>query len=106
ANCFGRQGGTGRPDRSLRSRSKRCELGWFAQHRRTSHAFSAVSSAGCPITSAKLCSAGEKATPGSTAGMTPADFCSVGKWYKDFAQNTDDEVRALAGRSEQECLAA
>jgi len=38
--------------------------------------------------------------------MTPADFCSVGKWYDDFAQTTDQEVRVLAGRSVQEGLGA
>ena len=29
------------------------------------------------------------------AVMTPADFSSVGEWYKDFAQTSDEEVRAL-----------
>ena len=29
------------------------------------------------------------------AVMTPADFSGVGQWYEDFAQTSDDEVRAL-----------
>jgi len=40
------------------------------------------------------------------AVITPEEFCAVGRWYEDVAQTTDDEVRALLGRSEQERLAA
>jgi predicted phosphoribosyltransferase len=29
---------------------------------------------------------------------TPAWFSAVGQWYEDFAQTTDDEVRALLAR--------
>jgi putative phosphoribosyl transferase len=28
---------------------------------------------------------------------TPMDFLAVGRWYRDFPQTTDDEVRALLG---------
>jgi putative phosphoribosyl transferase len=34
------------------------------------------------------------------AVMTPEDFSSVGEWYEDFAQTTDQEVRALLKEAE------
>jgi len=32
--------------------------------------------------------------------ITPEPFHSVGLWYKDFSQTTDDEVRELLARAE------
>ncbi len=34
--------------------------------------------------------------------MTPDPFLAVGYWYEDFVQTTDEEVRALLERAEQE----
>ena len=35
------------------------------------------------------------------AVMTSADFASVGHWYEDFSQTTDEEVRELLDKSSQ-----
>lgn len=32
---------------------------------------------------------------------TPDDFLAVGQWYRNFAQTTDEEVRALLGRASE-----
>jgi predicted phosphoribosyltransferase len=37
---------------------------------------------------------------------TPAEFQSVGIWYDDFAQTSDDEVRSLLGRAAGDARAA
>jgi predicted phosphoribosyltransferase len=29
----------------------------------------------------------------------PADFTAVGRWYRDFSQTSDEDVRALMARS-------
>jgi predicted phosphoribosyltransferase len=34
--------------------------------------------------------------------ITPAPFHSVGLWYEDFSQTTDEEVRDLLARSASE----
>lgn len=34
--------------------------------------------------------------------LTPTSFFAVGEWYEDFAQTTDDEVRELLARAQQE----
>lgn len=39
-------------------------------------------------------------------GMAPADFLGVGEWYQDFAQTTDDEVRALLAKAQEFSRAA
>jgi predicted phosphoribosyltransferase len=38
--------------------------------------------------------------------VTPDPFYSVGTWYEDFGQTTDDEVRALLRRADQEWIRA
>ena len=40
------------------------------------------------------------------AVITPEEFYGVGQWYANFAQTSDEEVRALLHRSEKERLAA
>lgn len=37
------------------------------------------------------------------AVMTPADFGSVGLWYEDFSQTTDEEVHELLERASRLC---
>jgi putative phosphoribosyl transferase len=37
--------------------------------------------------------------------ITPEPFYSVGLWYKDFSQTTDEEVRELLARSTAEIAA-
>jgi putative phosphoribosyl transferase len=37
--------------------------------------------------------------------ITPEPFYSVGLWYEDFSQTTDEEVRELLGRSTAEIAA-
>jgi predicted phosphoribosyltransferase len=39
-------------------------------------------------------------------GVTPDPFYSVGVWYEDFSQTTDDEVRDLLDEADSELLAA
>lgn len=39
-------------------------------------------------------------------GFTPDPFFAVGLWYEDFSQTTDDEVRELLARAEQNRSAA
>jgi putative phosphoribosyl transferase len=31
--------------------------------------------------------------------MAPASFLSVGSWYQDFSQTTDEEVETLMGKA-------
>jgi predicted phosphoribosyltransferase len=31
--------------------------------------------------------------------LTPAPFFSVGQWYRDFAQTTDEEVKTLLSKA-------
>jgi len=38
--------------------------------------------------------------------ITPEPFYSVGLWYEDFSQTTDDEVRDLLARAVQPARAA
>lgn len=37
-------------------------------------------------------------------GMTPEPFYGVGKWYEDFRQTTDEEVRALLEEANRQVL--
>jgi predicted phosphoribosyltransferase len=37
--------------------------------------------------------------------ITPEPFYSVGLWYEDFSQTTDEEVRELLARSTRELAA-
>lgn len=36
--------------------------------------------------------------------LTPAPFYSIGQWYRDFAQTTDEEVKSLLGQAWQRDL--
>ena len=35
-------------------------------------------------------------------GVTPEPFQAVGLWYQDFSQTTDEEIRELLARAQQE----
>jgi len=51
--------------------------------------------AGSPDTCAQLRSESDDVV----CAITPEPFSAVGRWYEDFAQTSDDEVRALLARS-------
>jgi len=48
-----------------------------------------------PVGAAETCRELASIADTLTCARTPAYFRSVGEWYADFAQTTDDEVRAL-----------
>lgn len=52
-----------------------------------------------PVASQDACSLLEPMVDDLVVLKVPADFESVGSWYEDFTQTTDDEVARLLGRS-------
>jgi putative phosphoribosyl transferase len=58
-----------------------------------------------PIAAPSTCEALQQEADEVVCARTPEPFRSVGEWYDDFAQTSDDEVRALlaraAGRAEE-----
>ena len=52
-----------------------------------------------PIAAAETCQAFRAEADEVVCAMTPEPFYSVGLWYEDFSQTTDDEVRELLARA-------
>jgi putative phosphoribosyl transferase len=50
---------------------------------------------GVPVSSPETCQEFQTKVNDIVCAMTPRPFHSVGLWYDDFSQTTDDEVRGL-----------
>jgi putative phosphoribosyl transferase len=55
--------------------------------------------AAVPVAPQDVCAALRRVADDVVCLRTPSDFQSVGTWYDDFSQTSDDEVRALLQRS-------
>jgi putative phosphoribosyl transferase len=55
-----------------------------------------------PVASSDTCAEFDALVDEMVCLYTPEPFQSVGRWYDDFAQLTDDEVRAYLGRAAHE----
>ncbi|MBN9518071.1 phosphoribosyltransferase [bacterium] len=55
-----------------------------------------------PVGAAETCEDFEEEADEAICAMEPEPFYSVGAWYEDFSQTTDDEVRELLGRTGSE----
>ena len=53
-----------------------------------------------PVGAAETCDEFEGEADEAICASEPDPFYAVGKWYEDFSQTTDDEVRDLPARSE------
>jgi predicted phosphoribosyltransferase len=54
-----------------------------------------------PTASAETCELFERIVEEIVCAITPEPFWSVGMWYQDFSQTSDDEVRALLAAAEE-----
>lgn len=54
---------------------------------------------GVPVAAREMCEEFAQAADEMECPATPPDFFSVGSWYDDFSQTTDDEVRELLARA-------
>jgi putative phosphoribosyl transferase len=52
-----------------------------------------------PIAPPQVCAALEHEADAVVCAHTPEPFRSVGLWYDDFAQTSDDDVRAIVERA-------
>ena len=52
-----------------------------------------------PVAAPTTCTALQHEVDALVCVLTPEPFLGVGAWYADFRQTTDDEVRALLGRT-------
>jgi putative phosphoribosyl transferase len=59
-----------------------------------------------PIAAPGTCEALRAEVGDVICAVTPEPFYSVGRWYEDFAQTSDEEVRELLARSAQADRAA
>lgn len=57
-----------------------------------------------PAAAAEVCEAFRHEVDEIVCAMTPEPFQGVGRWYEDFRQMTDDEVRSLLEESNQQLL--
>ena len=48
-----------------------------------------------PVAAADSCAQVGRDVDEMVCGATPEPFLAVGRWYRDFSETTDDEVRAL-----------
>src|SRR5262249_31297889 len=48
-----------------------------------------------PVAPAETCAKFEAEVDEVVCGITPQDFQSVGQWYQDFSQTSDEDVRYL-----------
>jgi predicted phosphoribosyltransferase len=58
-----------------------------------------------PTASPKTCDEMKTEADDVVCAITPEPFYSVGLWYEDFSQTTDEEVRELLARSTLEVRA-
>jgi putative phosphoribosyl transferase len=54
---------------------------------------------GVPVSSPATCDEFRDEVDEIVCAVTPEPFHGVGRWYEDFSQTTDEEVRELLGRS-------
>jgi hypothetical protein len=54
-----------------------------------------------PTASPEVCDALRAEVDEVVCAITPEPFEAVGRWYEDFSQTTDDEVRDLLARRQQ-----
>ena len=54
-----------------------------------------------PVAAPTVCQSFAPIVDRIVCGATPQPFFAVGPWYVDFAQTTDDEVRALLAASQR-----
>jgi predicted phosphoribosyltransferase len=54
-----------------------------------------------PTASSQACEAMRAKADDVICAITPEPFQAVGRWYEDFSQTTDEEVRELLGRREK-----
>ena len=52
-----------------------------------------------PVAPTETCEAIRGEVDEIVCALTPPAFYGVGRWYEDFMQTTDDEVRELLGRT-------
>lgn len=57
-----------------------------------------------PTAAAEVCEAFRREVDEIVCAITPEPFQGVGRWYEDFSQMTDDEVRSLLQESNQQLL--
>jgi erythromycin esterase-like protein/predicted phosphoribosyltransferase len=57
--------------------------------------------AAVPVASSDTCEALKAEADEVVCAVTPQPFEAVGRWYEDFSQTTDDEVRSLLARQQQ-----
>ena len=57
-----------------------------------------------PTAAQETCEAFEFEVDEVVCAITPEPFYGVGKWYEDFSQTTDDEVRMLLEQANQQLL--
>ena len=55
-----------------------------------------------PVSAPQTCDEDQMGADEIICASTPEPFMGVGKWYRDFSQTTDEEVRELLERAEQE----
>jgi putative phosphoribosyl transferase len=55
-----------------------------------------------PVAAAETCEELARSADEIVCAMTPEPFYSVGLWYDDFSQTSDDEVREILRREQQE----
>jgi predicted phosphoribosyltransferase len=58
-----------------------------------------------PVGAEETCAAFRDEADEVVCARTPEPFYAVGFWYQDFSQTSDEEVRDLLGRAEEECQA-
>jgi predicted phosphoribosyltransferase len=52
-----------------------------------------------PVAAPDVCAEFQSVADECVCARTPEPFLAVGRWYDDFSQTTDDEVRALLARA-------
>lgn len=56
-----------------------------------------------PVAAAPVCDELRREVGEVVCGATPRDFRAVGQWYENFAQVTDEEVRATLEQARRQC---
>jgi len=57
-----------------------------------------------PAAAPELCNAFEFEVDEMVCGMTPEPFYGLGRWYEDFSQTTDEEVRMFLAEANHQLL--
>jgi putative phosphoribosyl transferase len=59
-----------------------------------------------PVGAAETCAEFESVADEIVCACTPEPFYSVGMWYRDFSQTTDEEVRELLERATEDSVSS